>query len=240
MIPIGTLDWIETIVGERGMGKSTLAILEARDFQRETGGYVIGHSPNGQIGVAKDIKFYDKLDGFFGLQRGLRRHPELMHFLVTGNAEQILDFGERLAFTVRRSAHRSAGVRFRENRPAPKGLEAPPVLIVVDEGTSMKRHPSNEEIERLERLLVNARHKHLGLIWSTQAPSSRQWLLLEQSSKIRLFRYSHEWGANGLRAAGIDKDVALNQIKDLDRFEYFAKDKANLDVGEFRLLPGPP
>lgn len=239
MIPIGSLDWIETIVGERGMGKSTLAILEARDFQRQTGGYVIGHSPNGQIGQVKDVKFYDKMEGWFGLQRGLKRHPELMHFLTTGNAEQLLDFADRLSFSVRKSAHRREGVRFREHRPAPKGLLAPPVLAVIDEGTSLKRNPSNDEIERLERLLVNARHKHLGLIWSTQAPNSRQWLLLEQSSKIRLFRYSHEWGANGLRAAGIDKDVALRDIKELDRFQYFAKDKANLDEGEFRSLPGP-
>lgn len=239
MIAIGSLDWIETIVGERGMGKSTLAIMEARRFQKETGGYVIGHSPNGQIGQVRDVKFYDRIDGWFGLQRGLRRRPEMMHFLTTGNAEQILDFADGLAFATRKAAHRREGVKFRENRPAPKGLKAPPVMVVIDEGTSLKRNPTNEELERLERRLVNARHNHLGLIWSTQAPNSRQWLLLEQSSKIRLFRYSHEWGANGLRAAGIEKDVALNQIKNLDRFEYFAMDKANLDEGEFRVLDGP-
>jgi hypothetical protein len=235
VIPIGSLDRVTAIVGERGMGKSTLARLDARDFQRSTGGYVIGHSPNGQIGAGDNIAFHDDLRK---LQRGLRRHPEKMHFLAAGPAEPILHFGDALSIAIRRSAHRREWKRFKETRPAPEGLEAPPLLIVIDEGTSMKRHPSNEETEALERLLVNARHKHLAITWSIQAPTARQWVLMEQANRLRIFRYTHEYGVNSLRAGGIPKDVAY-QLRELPRFHYFAMDKGGDDEGNYRRLPDP-
>lgn len=218
------------------MGKSTLAKIDAREFRKETGGYVIGHSPNGQIGESKDIAFYNRIDGLFGLGRGLRRHPEMMHFVTTGPAEDILSFADSLALAVRKSAHKREWRRFNEHRPAPKGLQAPPVLAVIDEGTSMRRHPSNLEIEQLERMLVNARHKHMSITWITQAPTSRQWVLLEQANRIRVFRYTHEYGANALRAAGIRKEIAYD-LAQLDPFTYYAYDKGLNKGGRYEMLP---
>lgn len=234
---IGTLDRVRVIIGERGTGKSTLAKIDAREFQREHGGYVIGHSPNGQIGESPDIEFHDDLRR---LARGIRRHPEKMHFVVQGPAEDVIDYGERLAARVRKSAFERAHPfkRFREHRPAPPGLKAPPVLVVIDEGVSMKRHPSQDELAELERLLTSARHKHFALTWITQAPTARQWVLLEQASGLRAFRYTHEWGQNGIRAAGIPKDVAQG-LRDLPRFSYFEIDKQTPEKARYRMLPAP-
>ncbi len=234
-IEIGTLDRVTAILGERGMGKSTLAKMDAREFQRETGGYVIGHSPNGQIGAADDIAFYDSLEK---LSRGLRKHPGKMHFLAKGAAEPVIHYADSLALAIRRSAHRRQWKRFREHRPAPPGMMAPPVLVIIDEGASMKRHPNNEELEHLERFLTSARHKHVALSWSIQAPSARQWVLLEQANRFRVFRYTHEWGANAIRAAGIPKEV-VDELRDLPRFVYYHQDKADTGSGSFRVLPKP-
>lgn len=253
MIEIGRLDRITAVIGERGMGKSTLLKMDTRAFQRETGGYVIGHSPNGQIGHEKDITFYDRMDGFRGLERGLFRHPERIHILTQGPVEQMFGFTERLSLAIRKRAwnarrdeldrHGWEGVswsqkRFNPARPALNGTMAPPVLLLVDEGTSMKRHPSNEQIESLERFLVNARHRHVAFTWSIQSPTNRQWVILEQANRFRIFRYTHQYGATGLMAAGIPKDVAYT-VHDLPAFSYYRHDKGPEGLCKYEILPDP-
>lgn len=246
MLEIGKLDRITAIIGERGMGKSTLTKLDAREFQRQTGGYVIGHSPNGQIGNEPDIKFYDRLDGWRGLVKGMARDPQLIHIMTRGVAEPLIDFAESLSLKIRHNAFKQVARErnlwfktFNDARPAEKGTKAPPILVIVDEGTSMKRHPSNAEVERLERFLVNSRHKHVALTWSIQSPTKRQWILLEQANRFRIFRYTHEYGANSIRAAGIPKEVALNELHDLPRFAYFELNKGEDTGGRFKTLPPP-
>jgi hypothetical protein len=246
MLEIGHLDRITAIIGERGMGKSTLTKIDAREFQRQTGGYVIGHSPNGQIGNEPDIKFYDKLEGWNGLVKGMAREPHLIHIMTRGVAEPLIDFADSLSLAIRKKAFSRVMQgrniwfkRFNDARPAEKGTEAPPILVVIDEGTSMKRHPSNAEIERLERFLVNSRHKHVALTWSIQSPTKRQWILLEQANRFRIFRYTHEYGANSIRAAGIPTEVALYELHDLPRFAYFSLDKGSDKGGSFKVLPPP-
>lgn len=233
-VEIGSLDRVTSIAGERGTGKSTFAIQDARVFQRETGGYSIGHSPNGQVGHFSDVEFHSDVRK---LLRGLRRHPEKHHFLVRGNPEEVLEVGVGLATAVRRRAHHERWLRFREDRPAPKGLKAPPVLVTIDEGIRMRRRPTREELAWLEELLVSARHKHLAVTWSIQAPSARSWVLFEQSNRLRVFRYTHEWGLNALRAAGLPREV-VPEIPALERFEFFSWDKLAAG-GRFAHLPAP-
>lgn len=237
MIPVGSLDRVTAIIGERGMGKSTLARLDAAEFQRALGGYVVGHSPNGQIGAHPSIAFHDDLKH---LARGLRRHPEQQHFVTRGAPEDVIDFADRLALGVRKRAFKRAHplLRWREDRPMPPGIAAPPVLVVIDEGVSMRRNPTQVELAELERFLTSARHKHVSITWLSQAPSARQWVLMEQANRLRVFRYVHEWGGNAIRASGIPKDV-IPILRDLPRFSYYAKDKAQRGDGSFHLLPAP-
>ena len=238
MIEVGKLDRITVILGERGTGKSTLAWLDAKEFQRETGGYVIGHSPNGQIGQRPGVHFWDDISK---LSRGMRRWPGDQHFVVKGSAEELIAYGDRMALSIRRRAFMKKFPlkRWREDRPMPPGVFAPPVLIIVDEGVAMKRHPSNEEIEHLEKFLTSARHKHVAFTWLSQAPTSRQWIILEQANRFRIFRYTHEWGGNAIRAAGLDKD-ALQVVKEMPNFMYYHHDKSDPGGAYFTELPKPP
>lgn len=248
MIPVGTLDRITVIVGERGMGKSTfLSKVDIPDFRRETGGYVIGHSTNGQIGADPGrIEFHDDLRQ---LSRGLRKHPERAHFVARGKPEDVLRYGLAMSLSVRKRAHERFRAerfriasemvpKFRPDRPAPKGLLAPPVLVVIDEGMAMRRNPTQAELQELEELLTSARHNHVAVTWSSQSPSLRQWVLLEQSNRQRVFRYVHEYGANALRAGGVHKDV-IPALRELPRFTYYRFDKIDPHGAGFAPLPPP-
>lgn len=246
MIPVGSLDRITTIIGERGMGKSTYALLDARSFQRETGGFVLAHSPNGQIGAHPDVVFYDSVAK---LVRGLKKAPGKIHVVAGGPPEELIRFGESMALAIRKRAHErlraqranSGGEllpRFRADRPAPKGMLARPVLVVIDEGVAMKRRPGDLDLADLERMLTSARHNHFAVTWSSQAPTARQWVLLEQSNRLRVFRYTHEYGANALRAAGISKDV-VPVLRDLPRFAFYRFDKQAPENAGFEMLPKP-
>lgn len=235
MIELGTLDRITVVVGERGVGKSTLARRDASAFQHETGGLVIGHSPNGAIGASPEIAFADSMRE---LERGLRRRPDLQWFLTRGDPEHLFDYAQALSLGLRKRAFKQAGAKFREHRPPPFPIDATPVLVVVDEGAYLKRHPDNEQTEEIERFLVSARHNHVALTYSIQAPTRRLWILMEQATRFRIFRYTHEWGANALRAAGIPQPV-VPQLKELPNFVYYSADKRDLDAQGFVTLKGP-
>lgn len=244
MKPVGSVDRVTTIIGERGMGKSTFIVkVDIPDFQREAGGYVVGHSPNGQIGADPTIQFHDSLAS---LQKGMKKHPGRAHFVTRGAPEDVIAYGQALALSIRKRYHERFAAaefrrgryvnKFRPDRPAPKGLEAPPVLIVIDEGMMMDANPSPGELKRLQVTLTSARHNHTAITWSSQAPTARQWVLLEQSNRLRIFRYTHEYGANALRAAGIHRDV-IPALRDLPKFTYYRFDKQNPEDAGFVMLP---
>lgn len=249
MIRIGTLDRITNIIGERGMGKSTKAVLDAREFQRTTGGFVVGHSPNGQLGftdIEGEIIFYDSLED---LEAGLQKNPHSMHFIATGaTPEEVIDFGRALAKALRKKGHEAAGVKFQENRPAPPGVMAAPVLIIIDEGThtdQSKRMRKDEgqpittaDLKELEKFLTSARHENVAVTFLIQAPTSRSWVYMEQGNIFYVFRYTHEWGANAVRAAGIPKEE-IPRIKVLKRFRYYVYFKMYPEEGNYKDLPKP-
>jgi hypothetical protein len=230
---IGSVDRITSVVGERGTGKSTYAIHDAREFRNATGAIVIGHSPNGQIGAQTDIVFHDSLRS---LDTGKTRSPEKMHFIASGaSPEEVIAFGRSLSLIMRRAAVTNAGHRFQPNRPAPPGIFARPVLIVVDEGTHLAKRvqfasrtaaleAKRDSDEEMEQFLTSARHEHIAFTMLIQAPTRRSWIFQEQSNRFRVFRYTHEWGSNALRAAGIPKEE-LDSVRSLERFHYLAWDK---------------
>ncbi len=235
MQEIGTLDRVTAVIGERGMGKSTWAYLDARVFQRETGGFVIIHSPRGQIGRAPDVVMHNSVKR---AARGLRREPGLIHVVTDDSPEDVLEFARDLAHASRKKAHKDAGVRWHDNRPAPKGLRAPPVLAVIDEGTALRRGMTNEEIEELQRFLTSARHEHVAVTMLSQAPNARSWTFQEQASRFRIFRYMHEWGLNAIRAAAIPQEY-LEEIRELPKYRYFRLDKEFPAKARFERLPNP-
>lgn len=248
MIPIGTLDRITAVVGERGVGKSTKALLDADDFRRRTGGYIIGHSPNGQIGFRDDIQFHDSLKS---LAKGLRKFPTMKHFIASGaSPEDVIDYARLLSVSLRKQGHKLAKVPFHPHRPAPAGTKATPILVIIDEGTHLdttdrvKRAEdggpaSTRETKELEKFLTSARHEHIALTWLIQAPTSRSWRFMEQSNRFFVFRYVHEWGGNALRAAGLPQDEVV-KVRTLAKYTYlrwFKDDPTNIS---YLKLPPPP
>lgn len=246
MIVIGTLDRITSVVGERGVGKSTyVKVHDALQFQRETGGYVIGHSPNGQIGFEPYIDFHDSEKS---LVRGLRERPAQMHFVASGmTPEEVIDFARRLSLVLRKQGHELCGHKFNPLRPAPKGTYAAPILVVIDEGThtdSTDKIPKAEDggpvttrsVKELEKFLTSARHEHIALTWLIQAPTARSWRFMEQSNRFRIFRYVHEWGGNALRAAGIPQEEVV-EVRGLDKFVYLQWDKDSPKIVKYVHLP---
>lgn len=235
MIEVGKLDRVTAVIGERGVGKSTWAMLDARAFQRETGGVVLVHSPRGQVGRASDVRMHDTTAK---AMKALRWDPGSIHVVTDDSPESVVDATRDLALAFRRRAHKDAGEKFRENRPAPLGLKAPPALAIIDEGTHLKRGMTNGEIEDLQKFLTSARHEHVAVTLLSQAPSARSWTYQEQASRFRVFRYMHEWGLNSIRAAAVPKD-AIDRIRDLPKFKYFRLDKDAPDRARFELLPPP-
>lgn len=235
MIEIGTLDRVTAVIGERGTGKSTWAALDARVFQRDLGGVVIAHSPRGQIGRAADVRMHNTVRK---AARGIRHDPGAIHVVTDDPPELVIEFARDLALAYRKRAHWDARRWFRDNRPAPAGLKATPVLAIIDEGTALARGMSNAEIEELQRFLTSARHEHVAVTLLSQAPTARSWTFQEQASRFRVFRYMHEWGLNALRAAAVPQEE-LDAIRHQDRFTYFRLDKADPDGARFESLPGP-
>ena len=240
MVELGRLDRITSIVGERGTGKSTMAYLDALDAQADHGAYVIGHSPSGAIGARPGVEFHD---GIKALDKGLRRDPQNMHIIASGaSPEEVIEYARQLAAASRRKAIEDAGYRFQDHRPPPEGVAATPVHLVIDEGTHVEKYPSKKLKDpgtkftvktdaRMEQFLTNARHEHVSVTWLTQAPTARTWTLFEQSNIFYVFRYSHQWGMNALRAAGIpDGGIEVSAIKAIPRlpdFQCVAWDKRN-------------
>jgi len=208
-VQIGSLDRITAVIGARGTGKSTWAIADAYRFSRTTGAYVIGHSPGARLpvelpsGKPLPLSWHDDIKS---LQRGLRKHPDRLHIVVSGEPEAVVDFGRSLARGVKKKSIKSAGHRYRENRPIPPGVSAPPTYILIDEGTTIREGWSREERREWKEFLTGARHEHVALTWLVQAPTAKNWLLIEQSNHLRVFRYSHEWGLNAIRAAGVPQE----------------------------------
>lgn len=238
MIEVGSMDRLTVVIGEKGTGKSTWTKLDARVFQRQTGGWVIGHSPRGQIGVASDIVLHDTVKK---LARGLKRDPGRIHIVTDDSPEDVLEYGKALALASRKRAFKEMYPfkKFRPNRPAPTGMKAPPVLVIVDEGTHVSGDLSKEGKADLQRFLTSLRHEHLAITFLSQAPTARSWTYQEQASGFRVFRYMHEWGLNSIRAAAIPKD-RLDEIRELPDFQYFRLDKKNPRAAGFEKLPPPP
>lgn len=235
MIPIGELDDVVSAFGAKKTGKSTWVLREARLFQRTTGGYVVGHSPNGQIGSAPDVVFSRDTRE---LTARLHRDPGKIHIVTTGAPEEVLAYARSLARAIRKKAVKKAGHRFDPDRPAPAGVLAAPVLVIYDEGIAMADVVSREDSMDFQKFLTSTRHEHMAFYFLNQAPSKRAWMISEQSRRVILFRYLHEWGANSIRAAGFPQDVVMS-ARELPRFQYYVFDTDKPGKITRHRLPAP-
>ena len=224
-VEIGKLDEIHAIFGVRGSGKSTFMVMLSHELRTHYGGYFIGHSPGARLPTklpdGKDslISWHDSIKG---MERGLQRTPERIHIMVDGDPEEVVEYGRAIAHATRKRAVEKAGFRFRDNRPVPPGVMAEPTFVLIDEGVLIddaQKGNIRKVDKEWERFLTGARHEHVGLLWGIQRPTSKNWALTEQATQIHVFHYSHEWGLNSLRAAGVPREE-IAKISSLPKYQH--------------------
>lgn len=256
---VGEFNHLEANVGARGMGKTTLAESRAWSLQRESGGYVIGHSLGARLtkvlppelgGHSLPIVYHTTLDK---LERGLRRSPSKWHILapplaVDGNevsaaqalatADELLKFATRLSNAVRHAAWSKVHPLKKWGPNVDyKDIHCPPIIVLIDEGIAIESAgPSRKEENRwFLQFLYSLRHYHIALIYSIQDGSARSWRVLEQATRIFVFAIRHEWALQCMRAAGASKEE-LEQIRRLKKWEHV--EIAALDVKKLESATG--
>jgi len=249
---VGEVSILECFLGNRGMGKSTYQAVRAWEAQREYGSaYVIGHSLGMRMperlpasyygGPTLPIRYHHTIKS---LDAGLRKRPSDWHILAPPSgaearasgvdpderdtADGLLKYAEDLSLAVRKQAwwreHPWAltlprrGVRY-------LGLQAPPVIVVIDEGVAVQAAKSGADKRADKRhdwfaeYLFGLRHNHIALFYAIQNPSARTWKLIEQSTAIHCFKLKHEWALNEVRAAGASPQE-IEQIARLEKFDF--------------------
>lgn len=240
---VGTFNVLEASVGARGMGKTTWQEHRAWDLQRRTGAYVIGHSLGARLtkkmpdelgGAELPIKYHTTLAS---LERGVRWYPQKWHILapplaIDGNnvsagqamatADALLQYASRLSNAVRRAAWKKIHPfgRWHSNVDY-KGVKCPPIIVLIDEGIAIESAgPSRKEDNRwFLQFLYSLRHYHIALLYAIQDGSSRSWRVLEQATRIFVFRIRHAWALQCMQVAGASKEET-ERIRGLDKYEH--------------------
>jgi hypothetical protein len=261
---VGEWNHLEASVGARGMGKTTWQLSRAWTLQRESGGYVIGHSLGARLtkqlpaelgGHVLPIKYHTTLAS---LEKGLRWSPQKWHILAPplaadGNtvsagqalatADALLQFSARLSNAVRRNAWKKVHpFRVWHSNVDYEGVHCPPVIVVIDEGIAIESAgPSRREDNRwFLQYLYSLRHYHIALLYAIQDGSARSWRVLEQATRIFVFAIRHEWALMCMRVAGATKDE-LYQIRHLTKWEHVeiaALDVEKLEAESGDKMPG--
>lgn len=250
---IGQFDHLEAAIGKRGMGKTTLQEQLALALQRESGAYVIGHSLGARLarhlpkelgGDTIPLKYYPSISK---LESGLRWHPARWHILAPplegdGNrykgeresADDLLKFALRLSTRLKKQAW--------EKKHFPRlwnpyvdydGVHCRPVIVIIDEGIAVESagQSRKEDNRWFLEFLYSLRHNHIALFYSIQDGTARSWRLLEQATEIRVFRVTHQWALDALRAAGATEEE-LHRIRTQGRYSYVEVEALNVKVLE--------
>jgi hypothetical protein len=241
---IGEWNILEVCIGKRGYGKSTYQMARAYELSCEAGGaYVIGHSlgrrlpeylpPELGLGAVKlPIKYHTTIAS---VSRGVQTHPNHWHILAPllpeedpkagdpETADDLLRYSVHLSAEVRKRAWRRAHpLRFWSSGQRTLELEAPPIIVVMDEGIAVQAASTGARARGSDtwflQYIYSLRHYHIALLYSIQEPSARSWRMLEAATAIHVFRSQHQWAINAIEACGATDDE-IDQIRALDRFQ---------------------
>jgi hypothetical protein len=249
MVEIGKWDHLEASIGKRGTGKSTHQCVRAYELCIDAGGaIVIGHSIGGRLpsklpdeygGHKLPIQYHESIES---IRRGLRWHPGRWHILappITADANQIretaddlIKFSIELSRSVRKKAWTNAhpfgvpGARlgWRDN-VSHEGVEATPIILIIDEGVAIEAAgPTRKDANRwFLEFLYSLRHMHIALLYAIQDASARSWRILEQATKLFVFRVSHDWALQSIAAAGAT-DEQIDEVRNQYRYQFVEMD----------------
>jgi hypothetical protein len=228
-IPIGTFNHVEVVIGLRGYGKSTYCVDRALELQRESGGYVIGHSLGARLpkelpdGTKVPIHYYENLDK---LSRGLKRHPQEMHILATGDADVLLRFARDLSSALRKRAWRRVHGIIRRWSPMSNmdSIRCRPIIVVFDESVALtmnlgKAGARGEDNKYFKEAIYSARHEHIAYLFQIQDMNALGPSLQTQATNYIVFHTEHQWSLNAIRGAGATPEQ-IAEIPNLEIGEY--------------------
>lgn len=123
------------------------------------------------------------------------------------SAEDVIKLGERLAD----SSLRAAGGY---DRPAH------PVVIFIDEAVLAIKDMSPQRMSpRMQELLARRRHKHIGVVWTTQHPGFVHYMMLSMGTQVYVFRCEGHQAQERLAQAGIP-DELIDEVQYLEDHHY--------------------
>jgi hypothetical protein len=209
---IGEWNYLELAIGKRGAGKTTALLERMLDLDEQAGGsYMIGHSlgarldPHLPSGRRLELHYYESITK---LDSGLRRRPEALHVHISDDAQELLDYGFKLAAAVRKRAL----PMFSRNR-SPIGREAPPVDILVDELVALDAATGSAQGGKgsrgFRKFLISLRHNHIGLLAGVQDANAVSYINAGLATKLHCFNMSHDWAIQSLKAAGLKEAEGL-------------------------------
>ena len=218
---IGEVNVLESSVGQRGAGKSTLQCQRAWDLSYELGGaYVIGHSLGSRLprklpdGTILPIVYHETIAK---LERGIRRYPDKWHVLappldIKGHkdtCDELLQFVARLAETLKKAAWKKQHpFGWHKSSVNYDDVRSTPIIVLIDEGIAVEAAgPSRKDRNTwFLEFLYSLRHMHVAMFYAIQDASARSWRVLEQSTEIHVFSIRHQWALQAIQAAGASDD----------------------------------
>lgn len=242
-VPIGSVDMVETILGEKGNGKSTYLVERVMHLQRELGAYVIGHSPGARLplklpsGRPTRVEYYPDLKQ---MERGLRRDTSKIHIVARGPADDIIQYARDMSLRLRKRAWgEHVGLLGKRWTPETQmtGVHCQAIIVVIDEAVSLKGATGNiakrrdEESQLVKEALFGARHDNIAYFVSIQDPGAFAWTMMSQSTIITCFRLEHDWSQIHLRAAGFTEEQ-IELVGKLDGGQYIQKVKGVRDFSK--------
>ena len=205
-------------IGEPETGKSTVASALAADYARSC--YVLAHDLNFSIP--------DKLPT--GRELEVHRHllpeqagaslsrPETsrgIHAIASSDAGEVIDLAYRVSLA------NLGGQKVPLNEELTRyhwtgttRTEAVPVVVYVDELVNAIDATPYRLGDVAKDLLSQRRHRHVGLIWTTQSPRLVHYQFVSLCTSLVLFRVSQEDDLKALAKAGVPREI-LQQLPGL-------------------------
>jgi hypothetical protein len=184
------------VLGVPGTGKTTRATVEVLLLQREIGPvYVVAHDPGYRIpdtlpnGVSTRITRHDSVED---AQEAMKANPGGIHAIATVDASDVIVYGSNLS----KSSLEKNG-----------GKQGIPTVIFVDEAVSAASASPYRLGEEMRELLALRRHKHVGIVWTSQSPQLCHYQMLSLSTKLVLFRITDGRALARLEQAGVPPEI---------------------------------
>lgn len=233
-VPIGEWNHVEVVIGLRGFGKSTYCVDRARELQRESGAYVIGHSLGARLpkrlpdGSQVPINYYETIEK---LERGLKRRPDEMHILADGHADAVLRFARDLSIAMRKRAwRRKYGIlptslwKKWTRMSDMDGIVMRPIIVIFDESVALtmnlsKAGSKNDDAIEFREAIYSTRHEHIAYFFQIQDMNALGPALQTQATNYIVFHTEHQWSLNAIRAAGATPEQVA-EIPNLEIGEY--------------------